>query len=345
MFDKSCLKSAIIEYKKQFAQSHWMKEKYKWEAVKYFQDNWDINADDFATMLKKSLSKTGNLLTSGNNFPGNMIVEFAEASPEEVRTLFVELFDESEDIYTRINSFKQKSNILLKKYRADAVQHYQHENAISTYLWLRYPDKYYIYKFGEVKAVSEKLKSDYIFKRGAYEDNIRNFFSLYNEICEELKKDEELKSMLASQITKTCYPDFELKTLTIDVCFFISRYLHHEKDAPSKDNWEPSDYTPALSVDDWEELLNDEGIFTTSSLEIMKRMLDYGGKATCKQLSKKYGESTNFYNTGSSSLAKRIAQKTGCQVLLREDGSSKWWPILYIGKEAKKMRKVHLYGN
>lgn len=43
-----------------------------------------------------------------------MIVEFAEASPEEVRTLFVELFDESEDIYTRINSFKQKSNILLK---------------------------------------------------------------------------------------------------------------------------------------------------------------------------------------------------------------------------------------
>lgn len=67
---------------------------------------------------------------------------------------------------------------------------------------------------------------------------------------------------------------------------FISRYLHHEKDAPSKDNWEPSDYTPALSVDDWEELLNDEGIFTTSSLEIMKRMLDYGGKATCKQLSK-----------------------------------------------------------
>ncbi|SUP41733.1 AAA family ATPase [Veillonella criceti] len=336
MFDKSCLKSVIIEYKKQFAQSHWMKEKYKWEAVKYFQENWDINAKNFVKMLTNSLSKTGNLLTSGNNFPGNMIIEFAEASPEEVRTLFVELFDESEDIYTRINSFKQKSNILLKKYKADAVQHYQHENAISTYLWLRYPDKYYIYKFGEVKAVSEKLKSDYIFKRGAYEDNIRNFFSLYNEICEELKKDEELKSMLASQITKTCYPDFELKTLTIDVGFFISRYLHHEKDAPFKDNWEPSDYTPALSVDDWEELLNDEGIFTTSSLEIMKRMLDYGGKATCKQLSKKYGESTNFYNTGSSSLAKRIAQKTGCHVLLREDGSSKWWPILYIGKEAKK---------
>lgn len=202
MFDKSCLKSAIIEYKKQFAQSHWMKEKYKWEAVKYFQDNWDINADDFATMLKKSLSKTGNLLTSGNNFPGNMIVEFAEASPEEVRTLFVELFDESEDIYTRINSFKQKSNILLKKYRADAVQHYQHENAISTYLWLRYPDKYYIYKFGEVKAVSEKLKSDYIFKRGAYEDNIRNFFSLYNEICEELKRMKNLNLCLPLKLLR-----------------------------------------------------------------------------------------------------------------------------------------------
>lgn len=30
--------------------------------------------------------------------------------------------------------------------------------------------------------------------------------------------------MLASQITGTCYPDPELRTLTMDVGFFISRY-------------------------------------------------------------------------------------------------------------------------
>ena len=201
---------------------------------------------------------------------------------------------------------------------------------------MRYPDKYYIYKLSEVKAVSDKLKSDYIFKKGAYANNIRNFIAFYNEICAELQQDEELKNMLASQITDTCYSDPELRTLTMDVGFFISRYLNKDEAASSADAWWPTDYTPALSVDEWEALLNDREIFTDISLEIMKRMLDYGGQATCKQLSIKYGKSRNFYNSGSSSLARRIVQKTGCPVMLRDDENNRWWPVLYVGKTAKK---------
>lgn len=89
------------------------------------------------------------------------------------------------------------------------------------YLWLRYPDKYYIYKFSEVKAVSLELESDYRFKKGAYVDNIRNFMALYDEICAELQQDDELRNLLNSQITSSCYVDPELRTLTIDVGFFI----------------------------------------------------------------------------------------------------------------------------
>ena len=142
--------------------------------------------------------------------------------------------------------------------------------------------------------------------------------------------------MLASQITDTCYSDPELRTLTMDVGFFISRYLNKDEAASSADAWWPTDYTPALSVDEWEALLNDREIFTDISLEIMKRMLDYGGQATCKQLSIKYGKSRNFYNSGSSSLARRIVQKTGCPVMLRDDENNRWWPVLYVGKTAKK---------
>lgn len=65
----------------------------------------------------------------------------------------------------------------------------------------------------------------------------------------------------------------------------ISRYYKKDEDAPSGDDWWPTDYTPALTVDEWEALLNDGEVFTESSLEIMKRMMDYGGKATCTQLS------------------------------------------------------------
>ena len=57
---------------------------------------------------------------------------------------------------------------------------------------VRYPDKYYIYKLSEVKAVSSELESDYRFKKGAYADNIRNFVAFYDEICAELQQDDEL---------------------------------------------------------------------------------------------------------------------------------------------------------
>lgn len=103
------------------------------------------------------------------------------------------------------------------------------------------------------------------------------------------------------------------------------------KDA-SKSDWWPMDYSPNLSVEEWVSLIKDREVFNISSLEIMKRMLDCGGQATCKQLSLKYGETANFYNSGSVALARRVARKTGCPP--REAETSKWWPMLYLGKKA-----------
>ena len=120
----------------------------------------------------------------------------------------------------------------------------------------------------------------------------------------------------------------------MDLGFYISRF-YSQRNRASADEWWPKaeDYDPGITVQEWKCLLADEEVFNESSLEIMKRMLDYGGKATCTQLSVKYGESPNFYNAGSSALAKRITEKTGCPVW-QQDGSSKWWPTLYVGKKA-----------
>ncbi len=107
--------------------------------------------------------------------------------------------------------------------------------------------------------------------------------------------------------------------------------IHNSDD----ESWFPNNhnYNPGLSVEDWIGLLNDKEIFNKESLEVVKRMDDIGGSATCKQLSGKYGELWQFYNSVSSTLAKRIQRKTNCPVLpdnLNEN--SKWWPILYVGK-------------
>ena len=337
MFEQFRLTEVLVQYKQNFVSKLWGEEKYKWEAVKWFQDNWDVNAPDFAEILNRSLDKTYNLLASANNFPKGMIVGFAKSAPEEVRAMFLSLYDESKDVYERINAFKMQSTVLLEKYGNGAAQHYQYENAISTYLWLRFPDKYYIYKFGEVKTVASELESDYRFKKGAYADNIRNFLKLYDEISVALKEDTELVNLFQSQLTDTCYPDPELKTLTIDVGFYISRYYSQkEASAAVTTKWYGSDYDPGLSVDDWLKLLKDEAVFTTGALEIMKRIKDYGGMASCTQLAVKYGETKNFYNSGSVALARRVCDSTGITPNAREDGSTQWWTILYTGRDAGK---------
>ena len=94
------------------------------------------------------------------------------------------------------------------------------------------------------------------------------------------------------------------------------------------------DYSPNLSVEEWVSLIKDREVFNISSLEIMKRMLDCGGQATCKQLSLKYGETANFYNSGSVALARRVARKTGCPP--REAETSKWWPK----RQAEKRKEL-----
>lgn len=335
MIDLSRFAEVLTLYKQDFVAVTWGNEKYKWEAVKHFQDNWDINADDFAEMLERALAKTYNLLASMNSYPKGMIVNSAKAAPEDVRAMFMALFDESRDYWERINEFKQRSNDLLEQ-TGQKGQSYQTENAITTYLWLRYPDRYYIYKYGEVRKTAQELGSDCVIKQGRYADNVRNHLALYDEINAELRKDEELRALLSASLTPDCYPDPEMRTLTIDFGFYISRYLHdHDKD---DDKWWPdkSEYDPGLTADDWAVLLGDPEVFTESSLQIMRRLLDYGGAATCTQLAVKYGEAKNFYNSGSVALAKRVAEKTGCAVMDRDSENSRWWPVLYVGRHAGK---------
>lgn len=334
MIDKKAFLDALENYKKDFVAGWWADESFKWEAVKCFQDNWNIDAEDFADMLKRSLAKTYGLLASMNNFPRQMIEIFAEEAPNKVKMMFVALFDENKDVVERILNFKEQSEQLLKDHGNDAKNHYQNENSISTYLWLMYPDKYYIYKFGEIKSCAEVLQSSYKFKKGAYEDNLRTFYSFYDELCTNLQSDAEMKKLLADNLTEDCYPDKELRTLTIDFGFYIARKYSK---ADKENKWWPADadYNPGLSVDNWMALLQDESVFNASSLRIMKCFLEFGGAATCKQLSKKYGENANFYNAGSQALAKRIADKTKCTVITREDGKVMWWPILYVGRQVE----------
>ena len=326
----------VLDGYKTYFPTHWNDEKYKWEAIKHFQDNWNIDAENFGDMFKKATDKTSNLLASGYAYPRAMITNFAKADDEGTRSMFRALFDESVDLAQRVSTFQAAAEDMRVKYDDGTwYNHYQSTNAISTYLWLRFPDKYYIYKYELLRAAATELSSDYRPKRNGSVDSLIGGFQLYDEICSVIAADESIKAMIQNALLSSCYPDPEMKTATIDVSFYLSRfYLEEQKKKKDDAEWFPKDYSPNLSVADWVSLLGDSSVFTQSSLQIIKRMKDYGGQATCTQLAVKYGESKNFYNVGSSALAKRVVDKTDCPVLTEDNENAKWWPVLYVGKNA-----------
>lgn len=223
MIDNNRFQELFEEYKSELKGARWDDEKFKWQAIKGFQDHWDIEAVDFCTMLKNSLDKTFNLLASTHYFPGKMIKEFAEKEPETVRQMFKNLFDENKDLCDRIVSFKVQSKQLVNKYWDPGKSDFQTENTITTYLWLRYPDKYYIYKFEEAKSLANELKTNYVFKAGDYKNNVENFIKLYDELSQELCKDLELKQIVQSKLEDDCYDDPKCKTLAIDFGYFVNQ--------------------------------------------------------------------------------------------------------------------------
>ena len=219
MFDKERFKFALENYKKDFP-TWWEKEKYKWEAVKCFQDNWNIDAVNFSEMLTNSLQKLNQNLIYG--FAKNIILSFVEKEPETVREMFKALFDENQEILERFRNFNSQSENLFKKYPyKNEINSHQAENTISAYLWLKYPEKYYLYSSGKAQITDKFLKSQ--------SNDIKEFFTLYDEICTELKNDSELVSMLKDKIYKNpnCYEDLNLKTLTVDFGFYV--YKNHQK--------------------------------------------------------------------------------------------------------------------
>ena len=258
----------ILFYKDSFSK-HWEDEKYKWQAIKIFQENWDINAKDFKGMLEKATSGTSNLLTSYNHYARAMILNFCDIDVEAVRNMFYVLYDEKKDIKERLSLFKSEAEKIKNQHNTLITTQvapddkgwgmtYQDVNAISTYLWLKYPNKYYIYKYGVVSKVEKFLSDSPIIKKGEGEANFVAAFDLYNKICDELKKDETIIKKFNEALSNDCYNDPELKTLTIDAGYLFSRYFDTdelEEEEITDNNYEPNIwlYAPGENAKYWEK--------------------------------------------------------------------------------------------
>lgn len=260
--DNLKLEELIREYKKDFNDII-PNEIYKWKAVKCFQDNWNIDSDDFPTMLKLSLSKTKNLLLSRNHFPRDMVNNYADSFPEEVCMLFKNLYDESQDLVMRIESFRKGIESVHAKWDSEGNKnHYQTYNVISTYLWLRFPDKYYIYKPSIAQGMFERLVGK-IKLRSLRAEAVVKTYKLYDEISDVLVKDAELREMLEKSMTADCYQDLDMKTATIDLAYYVNNYMNRMPSNTQENQEEVKTwmYAPGEGARKWDECLENSEMY------------------------------------------------------------------------------------
>ena len=223
-------------------------EKYKWEAIAHFKEHWNIDAPDFAEMFKEATAKTRNLLHLHKWYPRGLVLTFAKYEPEKIRQMFKELFDESIELKQRVEDFIQKMKALL----SDIILHHkqdepnaffnqsQNTNAISTYLWLKYPNKYYKYAPKIYSVVNQKFgfKPYGIKPTDGSVDSMLQGFAMYDVIRAKLQKDEELVNLINSLVEESGIKniDTEFHTATIDFGYFVSRPNLHPNIQPIQEN-------------------------------------------------------------------------------------------------------------
>jgi len=212
----------LIQYSK-FLDHPNYDELYKWEAIQNFQNNWDIEVENFEDMFDRSFQPVNcNLWVSGMYYPRKMMLEFINEKPETVRKMFRDLFNEDHDLLERIAQFRGQSDELLADIRKEHKNHYQDDRAITVYLSFRYPENYYLYKYTMYKDFCD-LTGMQPAPKFASDDNIINYFQVCEKVREVIEGHPEIIQKHKALRNENSYSDDANHILTQDVIFCTTK--------------------------------------------------------------------------------------------------------------------------
>ncbi len=272
VIDNHDMFSKLIEKYLKELPTFWEDEKYKWEAVKQFQEHWDIDAEDFSSMFTEATSKHYNLLASNMYYPIGMVQSLAAFDEDRTRNMFRVLFDESKDLTERIKYFWDEADDMREKGDEKWFNHYQDLHAVSVYLTFMYPDKYFIYKYTELRNSIKALGDDFSFPG----KTPPSFYSKVVDYCEGLRVRIAANQAVCNELDKLisvspeCYEDKHRNIATVDFIYYVGKRLKGViDDEPGKDDdgtiIEPDKnsrywiYAPGEGASMW-QLCQDKGI-------------------------------------------------------------------------------------
>ena len=308
----------IIDHYKAHFSAVDQDERYKWVAIGWYKQHWNIEAEDFPAMLAEAFSKADNLLASGMYYPYKMIVEYAKADPEAVRSIFRTLHDESLPLAHRYDAFRfscqQYIDGLLAQEpgRTKHLNHYQDLRAVMVYLTFQYPEKYFLFKSNMYTAFRDRVfYAEEKPKNKTSVSKVENYFRLCGKVLAIVQQDAELIAMHKARLTANCYADEALHLLTMDIVFYGSVYMKKE-DFEKKVDITPAywpaleEYDPKLTKEDWVRfLLEVEKPHHPTPMKMLKAMLELGGETSCRKLASVYGGEPSSYVGSAVNLGRR----------------------------------------
>ena len=220
-------------------------EYYKWEAVKHFQESWDIEAENFAGMLKDALSKTYNLINNKMVQPANGIIKLAERpeASETIKDLFRELFytDDKGNIeqrQDRIERFVDAANVLLEEFEPGKWKYRQDFRSVLFYLNLFAPGENYLYKATQSREFMYCVEYADDFGSGT-DFRLSKYYKMCDWLVEQINNNPELIKAHKDRLTDTMYDGDDFHILAFDIIYCGVVYnLYHDIEIfrPTKTN-------------------------------------------------------------------------------------------------------------
>lgn len=127
------------------------------DVLSHYETHWDIEAEDFKQMFITAITKAKNVFSS-RIIAVNSMIKLIDKDAEYVRNMFRVLYDEDIELDLRILNFRKMADELdMRGERRNFINHNQYLNVISVYLWLKYPNKYYIFRVTEYREMVKIL--------------------------------------------------------------------------------------------------------------------------------------------------------------------------------------------
>lgn len=183
------LQSLFTKYIEQFEfiNNQTNDENYKWAIARMFQNDFDLESQNFAVMLEQIWKGTSNLIDNARQLPFFALVDYARREPETVREMFRVLFQPDDgDLkarQARIEAFLAQTEVLRMKYFPDSWKYKNDQRSVMAYLFLHDPDENYLYKSTQAHEFADCVEF--------YDDwgSGGNFkLDIYYRMCDELVK-------------------------------------------------------------------------------------------------------------------------------------------------------------